>query len=374
MKKIKVVYLDNGSLIRFFRGGAVGGGTGSNYNLIDFLSRDKLFDVSVVTISHFKSRVNNLKIISLNKKVNSRGFLRKLLVKRIFKRELDAHLHNNETDIVITSTDLIYPGVRVAFNNDVKTCCLLRSYENIYNHREDKGLLGKLNRKIEKVLFFKQDIESLRASSLVVTNSEFLRSFFKKRFAIESTVVYPSLSGEFKKKDIKKIDVVGVVNPSAAKGFNTTLEIAKKMKDKKFFYYGKKPKNEHLFEGVNKNIFFKGWKESISNVYSEVDIIIVPSLWEEPFGKVSVEAISFGVLPIISKKGGLPETVDNDERLMIDDAGSVQKWIERIQYFEKNLSLVKEIVEEKQDYIKKFTISNQGNIFKNSIKKIISES
>ena len=38
-------------------------------------------------------------------------------------------------------------------------------------------------------------------------------------------------------------------------------------------------------------------------------IMIVPSVWEEPFGVVALEAIACGVVPIVTRSGGLPEAI-----------------------------------------------------------------
>ena len=40
-------------------------------------------------------------------------------------------------------------------------------------------------------------------------------------------------------------------------------------------------------------------------------ISIVPSMWEEPFGRTAMESAAYGNATIISNKGGLPETFKN---------------------------------------------------------------
>ena len=46
-------------------------------------------------------------------------------------------------------------------------------------------------------------------------------------------------------------------------------------------------------------------------MYDVTSISVVPSSWEEPFGRTAMEAASRGCATIISKRGGLVETVSN---------------------------------------------------------------
>ncbi len=52
---------------------------------------------------------------------------------------------------------------------------------------------------------------------------------------------------------------------------------------------------------------------------SNAEMLVVPSLWPEPFGRVAVEGMAAGLPVIISSIGGLPEVVG--------DAGVVMKGI-----------------------------------------------
>ncbi len=44
-------------------------------------------------------------------------------------------------------------------------------------------------------------------------------------------------------------------------------------------------------------------------IYALTKILLVPSVFEEPFGRVAAEAMINGIPPIVSDRGGLPETV-----------------------------------------------------------------
>ena len=48
---------------------------------------------------------------------------------------------------------------------------------------------------------------------------------------------------------------------------------------------------------------------------SQTEIAVVPSRWEEPFGRTALEASSRGCATIISNRGGLPETTE--ERILL---------------------------------------------------------
>ncbi|SFV09995.1 Glycosyltransferase involved in cell wall bisynthesis [Alicyclobacillus macrosporangiidus] len=45
--------------------------------------------------------------------------------------------------------------------------------------------------------------------------------------------------------------------------------------------------------------------------FSQIDVLVVPSLWQEPLGRIVLEAHSHGVPVIGSKRGGIPEMIDD---------------------------------------------------------------
>ena len=69
----------------------------------------------------------------------------------------------------------------------------------------------------------------------------------------------------------------------------------------------------NLAEPVNDAIFFTGYlpHEKLKYLYSIVDLVIFPSIWQEPFGLVMLEAMSSGTCVICSNVGGIPEVIEN---------------------------------------------------------------
>jgi glycosyltransferase involved in cell wall biosynthesis len=53
----------------------------------------------------------------------------------------------------------------------------------------------------------------------------------------------------------------------------------------------------------------RGWIADIQGVYTALDVLVVPSEYAEPFGRVSVEAQACGTAVVCSDAGGLPETL-----------------------------------------------------------------
>ena len=51
-------------------------------------------------------------------------------------------------------------------------------------------------------------------------------------------------------------------------------------------------------------------KHEMDSEYEKADILLVPSLWEEPFGRIVIEAAQYAVPTIGSNKGGIPETIE----------------------------------------------------------------
>tara|TARA_B100000315_G_scaffold148446_1_gene137310 strand:+ start:319 stop:2454 length:2136 start_codon:yes stop_codon:yes gene_type:complete len=127
-------------------------------------------------------------------------------------------------------------------------------------------------------------------------------------------VIYPSIQ-PIKKFPNKKniISFVGKLNKS--KGFhlfgNVIVKILNKYNNWKGIIVGDEPREKYNFK--HKNLKYMGWisHEKTLDLYAQTSISVAPSFWDEPFGRTSMEAASRGCATIISKKGGLIETVPN---------------------------------------------------------------
>ena len=127
-------------------------------------------------------------------------------------------------------------------------------------------------------------------------------------------VVYPSIE-EVKKLPPKKkiISFVGKLNRS--KGFHifgaAIIKILNKYTNWKAIVVGDEPREKYDFK--HKNLEYKGWlsHQKTLQLYDKTSISVVPSFWKEPFGRTAMEASAHGCATIISKKGGLVETISH---------------------------------------------------------------
>lgn len=62
---------------------------------------------------------------------------------------------------------------------------------------------------------------------------------------------------------------------------------------------------QHL--GLADRIAFTGWLQELRQLHQNADLLIVPSLWQEPFGLVGLEAAANGLPAIAFDIGGIPE-------------------------------------------------------------------
>lgn len=80
---------------------------------------------------------------------------------------------------------------------------------------------------------------------------------------------------------------------------------------------GDGPQREYLKDLVRKNrveekVVFTGYRDDIPNILNSLDMMVIPSVWQEPFGLVVVEAMFGGIPVIASDVGGIPEIIKNN--------------------------------------------------------------
>ncbi len=219
-------------------------------------------------------------------------------------------------------------------------------------------LKDKLNSKF--ILYFHNDPLTMKGSITIKERNNLLKNcdkiifiskwvknrFFKglnKQFINKTSIVYHSVNKQKKlSKKNKYITFVGKLNES--KGYDiyreAIIRILNKYKDWRAFSIGDESRERPIIKhNLHKELGFLKHNK-VLNFLEKSEIAVVPSRWEEPFGRTALEASSRGCATIVSNRGGLPETTDHSIILKKIDHRELYKKIDQLI---KNKNLRKKI-------------------------------
>ena len=205
-----------------------------------------------------------------------------------------------------------------------------------------------------------------------ILNRHLGKGYFKQaKYATRLFNIFDIKSDRPKKKLTGDIIFGFVGQISDGKGIELLLEQLSDMEDVILYIYGKSQLLDYeanlkrKYEGSS--IKFMGFKDNLEDVYNNLDILIVPSLWNDSAPRVIVEAYSFGIPVIASNRGGISEFVEEGKTGFIFDPNDPSELKEKIKWFQANkeqielmsefcLAKVKDFSKEKliNEYIKSF--------------------
>lgn len=109
-----------------------------------------------------------------------------------------------------------------------------------------------------------------------------------------------------------------------AKGAHLLPRLARKMPNVNFVVVGDGPLRGLFEEGLN-NLHYRGHvlHEKIKHYFKAADVLLVPSLWHEPFGRVVVEGQINSTPVIASRIGGIPELIKDGETGLLIEPGKL---------------------------------------------------
>ena len=268
---------------------------GNTDNLNDLIDKKKYLNINFLNLSFKRKNISYVdEFIKLNLK---------------YKFDL-VEVHNRPSYI------------QYLINKNIKLKYILIFHNNPLNLGGSKTLPERISliNNCEKIIFVSNWVKEKFQEGLTKPHSS------------KCMVVYPSVVTIKKLPKKKKIiSFVGKLNRS--KGFHifgaAIIKILSKYTDWKAIVIGDEPREKYNFK--HKNLEYKGWlshKKTLA-LYNQTSISVVPSFWEEPFGRTAMESASQGCATIISKKGGLIETISN--AIYLSDL-TVKKLYEKIEY------------------------------------------
>jgi glycosyltransferase involved in cell wall biosynthesis len=188
----------------------------------------------------------------------------------------------------------------------------------------------------------------------IIVPSNFLRGLFlnyeipgDKMVFLENGMSLTLFRG-FRKRRKKKLCFGFVGGILKHKGVHVLIEAFNKISSNnvELRVYGYYDENSEFFKGLNKkikntNIKFLGGFSDIRNPYSEIDILVVPSIWYETGGPLVVkEAFATGTPVIASNIGCIPEFVVDGVNGLLFETGNAEDLHRKIMMILEDPSLI----------------------------------
>lgn len=156
---------------------------------------------------------------------------------------------------------------------------------------------------------------------------------------------------------------------SEQKGIRWMIDSFKAIETKscKLYIAGKGDLQEYVIAEAKKDhrIEFVGFlnEQQVSQLLQNADVLLCPSLWEEPFGRVVLDAYKNAMPVICSNMGALPELVEDGKTGFVVEARNLEQFKDRMMYYLKDKNRILQQAENGVNELKKYTIEHQLNEF-----------
>ena len=225
-----------------------------------------------------------------------------------------------------------------------------KNFNIIEIHNRPQLLLKLLNKvKSRFIFYFHNDPLSMKGSKFInerlkilnsvdrlIFVSEWVRNRFfldiDKKLQSKTDVIYPSVHKQ--KPSIKKKNIIFVGRLNHSKGYDlfkeALIKILEEFPEWTAYSLGDEDRRKiFISHPRHKEFGFINHKDTL-NLLNKSEIAVVPSRWNEPFGRTALEASSRGCATIISGRGGLKETTDNAIILKKLDSNSIYLEIKKL--------------------------------------------
>lgn len=152
---------------------------------------------------------------------------------------------------------------------------------------------------------------------------------------------------------------------SEQKGIRWMIDSFKAVENKacKLYIAGKGDLQNYVIEETKKDnrIEFVGFlnEQQVSQLLQSADVLLCPSLWEEPFGRVVLDAYKNAMPVICSNMGALPELVEDGQTGFVVEARNLEQIKDRMTYYIKDKKRIIRHAENGVNQLEKYTIEHQ---------------
>jgi glycosyltransferase involved in cell wall biosynthesis len=209
-----------------------------------------------------------------------------------------------------------------------------------------------------------EDVVSEFSPTRFVANSQYTQQWITSIWGRDSEVVSPHIDFDFYTTPDGPSDSISMINPIEMKGGNIFQAIAEQFPERKFLakrgWYSFRNEDyswdldtlriqgsafhgapislsdEEIKRNAPTDVNFDDVENvaltsepGIIDVYAKTNILLVPSIWQETFGRVVLEAMWNGIPVIASHQGGLPEACGG-AGLLVEDFTNPEAWMEKL--------------------------------------------
>jgi glycosyltransferase involved in cell wall biosynthesis len=161
--------------------------------------------------------------------------------------------------------------------------------------------------------------------SHIIFNSKNTSQHYKPFIKCKSSIIYPPIRLDNYICSNQEQKFITMINPTFSKGVKIFEMIATSLPKEKFLLVKgwKKPETS---ERPSSNIEIWDRQYDMKDVYSQTKLLLVPSQWEETFGRIIPEA-GINKIPIIASRiGGIPESLELGG-ILIDKFNDADAWV-----------------------------------------------
>jgi len=259
---------------------------------------------------------------------------RTLGIEMLSSRAFNEQLKKDQPDLLIVVDPAM---IQLPRHLKAKTIFFVHGHDWRYYTKFENNI-SKIRNEIGGKIRNIRNRKILKRMDLIIANSKYMARIVRN-FGITSTpiqTVYPFIT--FSSHEVRDIDAPGeyitYINPSYLKGIEIFRKIVKKTPQKKFIVVGK---GAEKLKNISDNVTCFGWSNNVRDIYKNTSIILYPSIWDEPFGRVPIEAGINGIPTIASNRGGLSESVGKGG-ILIDNPYDISAWLSAIDKIEANHS------------------------------------
>lgn len=167
-----------------------------------------------------------------------------------------------------------------------------------------------------------------------IANSRFTADRYEEAYGMSAHVIHPLIDPARYATEGDGEKVV-FINPIRKKGLEIAVAVARALPSVPFLFVeawaltaGQRAELRASLADL-RNVELSAPTRDMRSVYAQARVVLVPSVWDEAFGRVALEPQISGIPVVVSRRGGLPEAA-GDGGIVVDPGAPIQHWVEAV--------------------------------------------